>query len=157
MAEGDPESAILHFRDALLATTVTYGIVVIRLNLSEALLATVRVIEAAEEARKAEVRAIEAALHIKLPEVYRMLGRIAASEGNADALVFFEHALATIRLHELPELERAITLQAYADAEARVGEADTATALYTEADDIYRRLGITGRRSEWADTFGTEA
>jgi tetratricopeptide (TPR) repeat protein len=157
MAEGDPESAILHFRDALLATTVTYGIVVIRLNLSEALLATGRVIEAAEEARKAEVRAIEAALHIKLPEVYRMLGRIAASEGNADALVFFEHALATIRLHELPELERAITLQAYADAEARVGEADTATALYTEADDIYRRLGITGRRSEWADTFGTEA
>lgn len=157
MAEGDAESAILHFRDALLATTVTFGTVVIRLNLSEALLATGRVIEAAEEARKAEVLAIQAALHIKLPEVYRMLGRIAASEGNADALVLFEHALSAIRLHELPQLERAITLQAYADAEARVGETDTATALYAEADDIYHRLGIKGRRSEWADTFGTEA
>lgn len=153
MAEGDIASAITHFRDAEMATTVAFGAVVIRANLAEALLAAGRTVEAAEAARKAEVAAISAGLHTKLPEVYRVLGRIAASEGNPDALVLFERALDTIRSHGLPELERAITLQTYADAEARVGERETAAALRREADDIYRTLGIERGRSEWSDTF----
>lgn len=156
LAESRVDDAIGHFRDALLATTVAFGHVTIRINLAEALLAADRPVEAMEEVRKAELIAIDTSLHRKLPEVYRLIGRIAAYDGNPDALVLFEQALGIIESHDLPRLERAITLQAYADAERRIGEPDTAAALAAEAADLYQSLGITSGRTQWADQFDAE-
>jgi tetratricopeptide (TPR) repeat protein len=153
MARGDFAEAERHFRAALAATSHARGRVTIRLNLAEAMLAQVRTLDAAEEAREAEREAIRTALVPKLPEVYRLLGRIASAEGDPDAFVLFERALALVREHGLPALEQAQTLQAYADAEARVGNAETAAELRRAASEHFEALGIPRMRQTWADVF----
>lgn len=157
MAEGDFDVAEVHLRRAVAESTSAWADVTIRLNLAETLLAMGRRLDAAEEARRAEQRAILARMPRKLPEAYRILGRIAAAEGSADAFVLFERALAIIADRQLSELERAQTLQAYAAAEARVGDPETAEELDAQADRIYRRLGVRHRRHEWADRFDEAA
>jgi len=153
MARGDYAEAERHFRAALAATSHARGRVTIRLNLAEAMLAQVRTLDAAEEAREAEREAIRTALLPKLPEVYRLLGRVASAEGDPDAFVLFERALALAREHGLPALEQAQTLQAYADAEARVGHAETAAELRRAASEQFEALGIPRMRQTWADVF----
>ena len=90
----------------------------------------------------AELEAIRGRISGLLPEVYRLLGRLAAEEGNADAFVLFERALETIRREDLPAIEQARTLQAYADAETLVGEATTAADLRAKAAQVFRELGV---------------
>jgi tetratricopeptide (TPR) repeat protein len=155
MAQGLFEAAVDRLRTAVAASTSARASVTIRLNLAEALLAAGRHLDAAEEARRAESEALRARLQPKLPEVYRLLGRIAVAEGNADSFVLFERALDLLAARDSPALERAVTLQAYADAERQLGNPQTADDLAAEADSIYLRLGIHQRRSEWADQFGT--
>ena len=89
----------------------------------------------------------------KLPEVYRILGRIAAHEGSTNAFVLFERALEIVADRGLPSLERAQTLQAYAEAERRVGDEETAAGLHEEADRLYSELGIERMRRAWSDRF----
>ena len=154
MARGDFAAAQHRFGLAIDASTSARAAVIIRLNLAEAMLAAGRHLDAAEEVRRAEQDALIAGLHQKLPEVYRLLGRIAMAEGNPDSFVLFERALDLIAARKLPELERALTLQAYADAERALGSETSADDLNAQADAIYARLGIERRRSEWADAFG---
>lgn len=156
MALGNFEAAEGHLRRAIEASTSARATITIRLNLAETLLAMDRRLDSAEEARRAEREAIVARLPQKLPEVYRLLGRIAAREGAQDAFVLFERALEIVAERDLPALERAQTLQAYAEAEARVGDPDAAEELNAEADQLYRGLGIEHRRREWADLFHEE-
>lgn len=157
MALGDFDAAEGHLRRGIEASSDARARITIRLNLAETLLAMGRNLDSAEEARRAEREAIVARRPQKLPEVYRLLGRIAAGEGSQDAFVLFERALEIIDDRGLPALERAQTLQAYADAEARVGDPETAEELNADADRLYRTLGIERRRSEWADRFDREA
>lgn len=157
MALGDFEAAEEHLRRALEAC-LGRGVgsraeITIRLNLAETLLARGRILDAAEAARRAERRAIVARMPQKLPEVYRLLGRIAAADGVADAFVLFERALEIIEERRLPALERAQTLQAYAESEARTGDPDAAADLMARADGIYDELGIEHRRRPWVDRF----
>ena len=56
----------------------------------------------------------------------------------------------------LPVLEEAMTLQAYADAEERRGDAETAQSLRDEAVRRYSALGIAHPRRTWADVFAPE-
>lgn len=156
MATADFVSAERHLRSALEASESAVAEITIRLNLAEALLATGRTLDAAQEARRAERHALVAGLPKKLPEVYRLLGRIAALENIADAFVLFERALQLIEQRGLPVLERAQTLQAYAEAERRVGDPDAARDLLAEADRLYAQLGIERRRDPWADRFDHE-
>jgi tetratricopeptide (TPR) repeat protein len=156
MATGAIPEAIAHLSDALTAATGARAVVTIRLNLAEALFAAGRTLDAAEHARRAEQEALIAGLPRKLPEVYRLLGRIAAASGNPDAFVLFERALDIIRERRLPDLERALTLQTYAEAEERVGSAEAASELSAKADELYARLGIHHPRSEWADRHGAD-
>jgi tetratricopeptide (TPR) repeat protein len=156
MARGDFEAAIARLRNALEASSSSRAAVTIRLNLAEALLAAGRVGEAAEEARRAERDALTGRVPGRLPEVYRLLGRIAAETGNPDAFVLFERALEIAAERNLPELERALTLDAYARAEERVGSASTSKELHANAAEIFARLGITHPRSEWADQYPSE-
>ena len=142
-----------HLREALTKATNARLRVSFRLNLAEALLAEGRALDAAEQAREAEREAVRARLVPKLPEVYRLLGRIASAQDNADAFVFFERALDIIRDRALPVLEEALTLQAYAQCETRRGEAETARQLHEEAAERFRALEIAHMRQPWADVY----
>lgn len=154
MAEGAFGEAERHLSDALAAASDARARVTIRLNLAEALLAQGRTLDSAEHAREAEREAIAAGLVPKLPEVYRLLGRIASQNGNADAFVLFERALEIVRERDLPILEEALTLQAYAEAEARGADPETAHSLLLAAQERLAALGITHMRQTWADVFG---
>ena len=156
MATGEMSDALAHFGEALSTATGARAVVTIRLNLAEALLAAERVVDAGEQARRAEQEVLIAGLPRKLPEVYRLLGRIMARAGNPDAFVLFERALDIIRERRLSSLERALTLQAYAAAERLVGSDETADELTARADELYADLGIRHGRSEWADRYAAD-
>lgn len=151
VARGDFADAVGRLTEAMSVAKGARAVVTIRLNLAEALFAIGRPIDASEQIRTAEREAVIAGLPRKLPEAYRLLGRIAAAAGDPDAFVLFERALALIREHGLPELERALTLQAYAESERRLGSEDSARELDALADGVYRGLGIRHRRQEWGD------
>lgn len=157
MARGEFDDAEKHLKSALSRSTSARLRVSFRLNLAETLLAQDRALDAVEQAREAEREAVRSRLVPKLPEVYRLLGRIASAEGNADAFVFFERALDIIRDRALPGLEEALTLQAYAQCEARRGEAETARQLHQEAVERFRALEIAHMRQPWADVYAPRA
>jgi len=154
MAQGAYDEAEAHFRAAVETTGQTRARVTMRLNLAESSLARGRTLDAAEQAREAEREAIAARVVTKLPEVYRLLGRVSSAEGNPDAFVFFERALEIVRERKLPILEEALTLQAYAEAEASRGEDEAARQLREEARDRFASLGMTRERQRWADVYG---
>lgn len=154
MSRADFAAAERHLRNALDGPAGSRARVTFRLNLAEALLAQGRNLDAAEQAREAEREAVRVGLVPKLPEVYRLLGRIAAADENADAFVFFERALELVRQRELPALEEALTLQAYAEFEAHRGESDTGRQLHAEAAGRFQALGMTHMRRTWADVYG---
>lgn len=152
--EGDFAAAESHFRRALEAAGGPGARIVVGLNLAENLLGQGRHLDAAEAARGAELEAIHAALTPRLPEVYRLLGRIASDAGNTDAFVLFERALEIIRDRGLPPVEEARTLQAYAEAERQHGDPDAARQLHDRAVDLYRTVGIRHPRHPWSEYFG---
>jgi tetratricopeptide (TPR) repeat protein len=153
MSAGAFTEAEAHFRKALAAATGARARVTIGLNLAETLLAQGRSLDAAQAAREAELEAVRGGFTPKLPEVYRLLGRIAASEGNPDAFVFFERAIEIIDDRSLPALEKAQTLQAYAECESRVGDRRVARQLLGAAKEVFDSLGVTHMRQAWADVF----
>ncbi len=151
--QGEHTAAEEHFRRALAASDAPGARVVIGVNLAECLLAQRRSLDAAETARRAEVEALSHGLVPRLPEVYRILGRVASERSNPDAFVLFERALEIIEDRALPAVEAARTLQAYAEAEARRGEPETARELHDRADELYRTLGIAHPRHPWSEYF----
>ncbi|HUG36673.1 MAG TPA: hypothetical protein VML54_06970 [Candidatus Limnocylindrales bacterium] len=153
MAQGSFPEAERRLRAALDKAEGARARVTVRLNLAEALLAQGRSLDAAEHTREAEREAIRAGLVTKLPEAYRLLGRIASADGDADAFVLFERALEIIRQRGLPGLEEALTLQAYAESEARRGESESARLLQDEAHERLASLGMTRMRQQWADVY----
>lgn len=154
LVRGDPRRAVSHFRAALESAVAGSPRVTVRLNLAEALLAEERLLDAAEAARDAELEALSSGAVPRLPEVYRLLGRVASAGGNPDAFVLFERALEIIRERGLPALEEARTLQAYAEAEVRRGEEDAGRTLHDRAMTLYRELGIEHPRHPWTEFFG---
>jgi len=153
---GDFDLAEQHLRRALEAGKGSGTVVTIRLNLAEALLAQGRNLEGAEEARRAEQEALVGSVVPRLPEVYRILGRIAGAEGASDAFAFFERALEIIKERDLPTLEEARTLQAYAELEARLGDEEAAQELMDQATERYRAFGLTHLRHAWTEVHGPE-
>jgi tetratricopeptide (TPR) repeat protein len=153
MARGSFDEAEAHFSTAIASAPSARVRVGVRLNLAETLLAQKRPLDAVEQAREAEREALRVSLAPKLPEVYRMLGRIASAQGNDDAFVFFERALDIIRERALPVLEEALTLQAYAACEASRGEEDAARQLHHRARELFETLGSTHMRQPWADVY----
>jgi len=156
MWSGEPEQGERWFRSALRSAANARAKVIIELNLAEALLAQNRTLEAAETVREAERKTLATGLSEKLPEVYRLLGRIASADGHASAFVLFERALELASERELPLLEEAMTLQAYANAEELRNENDSATHLHQEATKRYQALGMAHARHPWADVFGPD-
>lgn len=153
MALQRPDEAEHRFLEALQKADRGRPSAVIRLNLAECHLARGRTLDATEQAREAERDVLSGSAADKLPEVYRMLGRAAATAGNPDAFVLFERALELSGDQDALLLERAQTLQAYGDAELALGQQATADELWAKARATYERLGIEGFRRPWSDCF----
>jgi len=144
LAQDRPRKAELQLRSALARAEAPLARVVVRVNLGEALLAQGRVLDAAEEGRKAEADALAHGVLARLPEVYRLLGSAAHAEGRSDAFLFPERALEVIRDHGLPVYEEALTLGALARIWKAQGDERADDAL-REATRIMRDLGMEGR------------
>jgi tetratricopeptide (TPR) repeat protein len=153
MARGEFAAARARYDKALAAPAGAWARVNFRLNLAEALLADGRDLEAAEAAREAERDALVYGVASKLPEVYRLLGSIAAARGNEDAFVLFERALQVTRERGLPILEDALTNQAYAES-LGAQDPERASAMRARAAALYQELGIPGTHRPWADSHG---
>lgn len=151
MAARHFDEAEIHFRQALAAARDPRQRIIIGCNLAEACLARDRLLDAAGAAREAEREALTAGLIERMPEVCRILGRIAAARGSPDAFLLFERALQVISEAGLSGLEEARTLQAYAEAEALSGNGDTAHELRQRAQDRYAAAGIEHPRDRWVD------
>ena len=154
---GEFELAERRFRAGLDSSDAPAARVTIGLNLGEALLAQGRLLDAIEAIREAEREALVGSAWSKLPEVYRLLGRVLAAAGNPDAFVLFERALEIGHDRPGPVLERALTLQAYAAAERQRGERNTSEELMSQARELYQTLGIQHVRHPWTDVYAGPA
>ncbi len=141
VARGNPKAAESHFRRAAEHANDPDAGVAMRVNLGEALAIQGRLLEAAEEGRRAERDALTGSVIPRLPETYRLLGRVAGARGVDDGLVFFEKALEVIRDRNLSRFELAQTLEAYGEFElSRDREEQGAERLHGAAE-IYEELG----------------
>jgi tetratricopeptide (TPR) repeat protein len=138
LAAGDPAAAEARFREALLTAWDPKSLVTVSVNLGHALLEQGRTLEASEAARNAEAEAIRAGVVVKLPEVYRLLGEVAAAWDHEDAVLFYERALELIARDQLPAWERAETLSGYARLLAWAGR-DSEAAVYREEAETLRQ------------------
>ncbi len=142
LARGAYDEAERCLRAAVAASSGTRFRVSIRLNLADAILRSGRRLDAAEQARKAERDALAGRVRGQFAEAYRILGRIASEEGNPDAFVLFERALASIDRDGGPEIERARTLDSYARAELAAGDPERGRELEMRAEALYAHLGV---------------
>jgi tetratricopeptide (TPR) repeat protein len=142
-AQGRDDEAEVAFRHALKQATSHDALVTIRVNLGETLLSLGRSLEAGEIARDAEQLALTQRVVPRLPEVYRVLGRIASDRGHADAFVFFERSLEIIAERELPAFERAMTLEAYGRFDLNRDEVESGRARLAESARVYGAIGCT--------------
>lgn len=136
LAMGEVEGAEAAFRAALAAADNPDARVTIGVNLAEALLSGGRVVSAGDEARRAEEEALASGVVVRLPEVYRVLGEVAATSGMPDAFLFFERALDVIAFRNLPDVERIRVLEAYARSHEASGQATLAETLRRTIDGI---------------------
>ena len=143
LAGGEPRTAELHFRlalEALKGSAPDPVRVAVRTNLAEALLRQGRMLEAGTSAREAEAEAIRGRHVGRLPEVYRLLARVARARREGEAFVLLERTLELVRNAGLPAIEELRTLVAYAELRDEQGEHDIAMELRARADDIRREL-----------------
>lgn len=143
LAADEPRTAELHFRLALeaLKGSVPDSVrVAVRTNLAEALLRQGRTLEAGTSAREAEAEAIRGRHVGRLPEVYRLLARVASARGEAEAFVLLDRTLELVRDAGLPAIEELRTLVAYAALRDEQGEHDIAMELRARADRIRHDL-----------------
>jgi hypothetical protein len=97
--------------------------------------------EAERTARAAEEEAITHGVVAKLPEVYRTLADVLAARGDAECFLCFEQALDLCRERDLPSIELAISLHAYAAWEAEQGLWDAARERLHQAQALFEQLG----------------
>jgi tetratricopeptide (TPR) repeat protein len=140
LARGDPAAAEGRFRQALGAARDPKSVVTVSVNLGQALLDQGRTLEASEVARGAEAEAIRGGVVVKLPEVYRLLGEVAAAWNHEDAFVFYERALELIAREGLPVWERAETLVGYARLLGWAGRTTESVAYQEEAEALRQTL-----------------
>jgi tetratricopeptide (TPR) repeat protein len=140
LAARDPGGAEARFRAALLGAREPKSLVTVSVNLGQALLEQGRTLEASEAVRTAEAEAIRAAVVIKLPEVYRLLGDVAAAWNHEDSFVVYERALELIAREGLPAWERPETMEGYARLLEWAGRQNESAAYREEAKALRLRL-----------------
>jgi tetratricopeptide (TPR) repeat protein len=147
LARGEPELAAARFREALEGTGSALSRIGVKVNLGEALLQLGRTLEAGGVAREAEAEALAGRVLGRLPEIYRLLARVAAARGEPDAFVFLERGLALIREHRLPPYEEVLTLEALAVTREEEGEAEVAADARARAVKLAREVGLASEHT----------
>ncbi len=142
LAEKEVADAEACFEKALEVDTGHFQRAMILDNLSEVALLRGATDQAEARCREAEQHAVEHGSPRGLGEVYNQLGKIAARRDDANGVAFFEKALETTRDRQYPLLVGEICYQ-YGMFRARMGEADHARALFTDALQLFAELGAT--------------
>lgn len=141
LEHGDAVEAEAVFREAL-AEADGHWELTLRVNLGEALLRQDRLLEASDEARRAEEIAIVHRMVPDLVDVYSLLGAIARERCDDEGFVFYEQALRVCRERALPARNEAAILHGYGRLHAACGRADEGRGYLEAARDVYLRLGF---------------
>lgn len=141
LEHGDPHAAEAVFREALGAAEGHWELTV-RVNLGEALLRQGRLLEAADEARRAEEVAIVHRLVPDLVDVYNLLGAIARERSDEEGFVFYEQGLRVCQERGLPRKTEAAVLHGYGQLHCACGRPEEGRGYLDAARDVYRALGF---------------
>lgn len=113
-----------------------------RVNLGEALRGQGRLLEAEDEARRAEEVAIVHRLVPDLIDVYNLLGSIARDRCDEEGFVFYEQALRVCHERALPRKTEAAILNGYGQLHLACERPDEGRGYLEAARDVYRALGF---------------
>jgi tetratricopeptide (TPR) repeat protein len=141
LEHGDAAAAEAVFREALPEAEGRWELT-IRVNLGESLLRQGRLLEAADEARRAEEVAIVHRLVPDLVDVYTLLGGIARERCDEEGFVFYEQALRVCHERGLPRKTEAAILHGYGQLHCACGRPEEGRGYLDAARDVYGALGL---------------
>ena len=141
LEHGDLAAAEAMFREAL-GEAEGHWELTMRVNLGEALLRRGRLLEAADEARRAEEVAIVHRLVPDLIDVYNLLGAIARERSDEEGFVFYEQGLRVCQERALPRKTEAAVLHGYGLLHCACGRPEEGRGYLDAARDVYRDLGF---------------
>lgn len=141
LEHGDSAAAEAVFREAL-AGAEGHWELTMRVNLGEALRGQARLLEAEDEARRAEEVAIVHRLVPDLIDVYTLLGSIARDRCDEEGFVFYEQALRVCHERALPRKTEAAILHGYGQLHLACDRPEEGRGYLEAARDVYRALGF---------------
>jgi tetratricopeptide (TPR) repeat protein len=141
LEHGDSAPAEAVFREALSGAEGHWELTM-RVNLGEALRAQGRLLEAEDEARRAEEVAIVHRLVPDLIDVYTLLGSIARDRCEEEGFVFYEQALRVCHERGLPRKTEAAILHGYGQLHCACDRPEEGRGYLEAARDVYRALGF---------------
>jgi tetratricopeptide (TPR) repeat protein len=138
---GDAAGAETIFREALDAAEGSWELTM-RVNLGESLLRQGRLLEAEDEARRAEEIALVQRVIADLVDVYSLLGSIARERCDDEGFVFYEQALRVCHERALPRKTEAAILHGNGRFHLACARDEEGRAYLEAAREIYRELGF---------------
>jgi tetratricopeptide (TPR) repeat protein len=129
------------FREALQGAEGHWELTM-RVNLGEALRGQARLLEAEDEARRAEEVAIVHRLVPDLIDVYTLLGSIARDRCDEEGFVFYEQALRVCHERGMPRKTEAAILHGYGQLHCACDRPEEGRGYLEAARDVYRALGF---------------
>ncbi|HEX6369506.1 MAG TPA: tetratricopeptide repeat protein [Longimicrobium sp.] len=141
LEHGDSAAAEAVFREAL-AEAEGHWELTMRVNLGEALRSQDRLLQAEDEARRAEEVAIVHRLVPDLIDVYNLLGSIARDRCDEEGFVFYEQALRVCHERALPRKTEAAILHGYGQLHLACDRPEEGRGYLEAARDVYRALGF---------------
>lgn len=141
LEHGDHAAAEAVFREALDGAEGHWELTM-RVNLGEALRGQARLLEAEDEARRAEEVAIVHRLVPDLIDVYTLLGSIARDRCDEEGFVFYEQALRVSHERGMPRKTEAAILHGYGQLHCACDRPEEGRGYLEAARDVYRALGF---------------
>jgi tetratricopeptide (TPR) repeat protein len=141
LEHGDHAAAEGVFREALDGAEGHWELTM-RVNLGEALRGQARLLEAEDEARRAEEVAIVHRLVPDLIDVYSLLGSIARDRCDEEGFVFYEQALRVCHERGMPRKTEAAILHGYGQLHCACDRPEEGRGYLEAAREVYRSLGF---------------
>lgn len=141
LEHGDAPGAGAVFREALDGAEGHWALT-LRVNLGESLLRQGRLLEAEDEARRAEELAVVHRLVPDLVDVYALLGSVARERCDEEGFVFYEQALRLCQERQLPSKIEAALLFGYGRLHGACGRRDEGRGYLEAAAERFRALGF---------------
>lgn len=153
LEHGDSAAAETVFREALVEAEGHWELTM-RVNLGEALRVQTRLLEAEDEARRAEEVAIVHRLVPDLIDVYNLLGSIARDRCDEEGFVFYEQALRVCHERALPRKTEAAILHGYGQLHLACDRPEEGRGYLEAARDVYRALGFAPELGRVEENLG---